>query len=257
MNFTIRLAEAGDAEALRRMNADFNGDTGVSTDDIQESLLSSPEIVVVAYAGDAPAGFCCAQVHHSFCYPAPVAEVTEMYVKEPFRRQGCARKMLHFLETHLHITYSVDELHLLTGCENAAAQAAYCRAGFQAKAEQYMTKKLTMTENASALPITARPPDVSVLFQFNGTRRTPAANGYHPMHLIREGELTTGVHHYEGCACVPPDGTAKGTITFIAPEAYPHCLHTGMTIPFQEGRRVIGQATILSILNPLLAEERS
>lgn len=38
--------------------------------------------------------------------------------------------------------------------------------------------------------------DVEVIFQFNGTRIKPAADGYRPAHLIKDNYLTTGVHHY-------------------------------------------------------------
>lgn len=37
---------------------------------------------------------------------------------------------------------TADEMHLLTGTDNLPAQAAYRRAGFQAKREQYMRKRL-------------------------------------------------------------------------------------------------------------------
>ena len=99
-------------------------------------------------------------------------------------------------------------------------------------------------------------PDVEVLFEFNGTRHHPAWDGYRPHHLVREGYLTTGVHHYKDVPCVPPDGTARGTITFLTPEAYPHCLWEGKRIPFQEGERIVGWATILKIWNPILADEK-
>ena len=38
--------------------------------------------------------------------------------------------------------HGVDEMHLLTGMTNLAAQAAYRKAGFQPHAEQYMTRAL-------------------------------------------------------------------------------------------------------------------
>lgn len=142
MTISVRMAGSQDAPALHRMNAAFNGDTGVSVEEIRRSLFTDAEIVVIAEAGCEPAGFCCAQVHHSFCYPAPVAEVTEMYVCEAFRRMGCAGAMLRFLEEHLQQTHGVDEMHLLTGMENLAAQHAYSKAGFAVKNECYLVKEV-------------------------------------------------------------------------------------------------------------------
>ena len=98
-------------------------------------------------------------------------------------------------------------------------------------------------------------PDVEVLFEFNGTRRTPAADGYRPHHLVTENYLTTGVHHYYDTQTVSLNGTAKGTITFLSPEAYPNCLWIGKKINIQEGERIVGYATILKVLNPILLGE--
>lgn len=138
----IRLACPADAEALVHLNAAFNGVDDVSAADVRRSLEASGEIVAVALEDGAPVAFCCAQVHHSFCYPAPVAEVTEMYVDTAFRRQGIAQAMLNFLEAHLRDQYGVDEIHLLTGTSNHPAQSAYRKAGFVMKDEVYMVKTL-------------------------------------------------------------------------------------------------------------------
>ncbi len=97
-----------------------------------------------------------------------------------------------------------------------------------------------------------RTPDVEAIFEFNGTRTNPAADGYRPAHLITDNYLTTGTHHYYDVNAVPPNGTAKGTITFLSPEAYPNCLWIGKRISIQEGARVVGYATITEIFNPTL-----
>lgn len=47
-------------------------------------------------------------------------------------------------------------------------------------------------------------PDVEVIFEFNGTRTNPAADGYRPAHLITDDYLTTGIHHYYQMNAVPP-----------------------------------------------------
>lgn len=97
--------------------------------------------------------------------------------------------------------------------------------------------------------------DVEVIFEFNGTRKNPANDGYRPTHLVTEHYLTTGIHHYDGVASVPPNGTTTGTITFLTPEAYPHCLWIGKRISIQEGAHIVGYATITNIYNPLLRSE--
>lgn len=97
-----------------------------------------------------------------------------------------------------------------------------------------------------------RAPDVEVTFRFNGTRRGPVADGYRPAHRIREDYLTTGVHHYFDTEMVAPDGEARGTITFITPESYPHTLWSGKTIDICEGERIVGTATVERVLNPVL-----
>ena len=45
-------------------------------------------------------------------------------------------------EEHLRATFGVDEIHLLTGTRNCAAQAAYKKAGFAIKDEVYMVKSI-------------------------------------------------------------------------------------------------------------------
>ena len=138
----IRLASPADAQALVRLNCAFNEVDDVTPEDVCRSLENSGEIVVVADASGDIAGFCCAQVHHSFCYKSPVAELTEMYVAPEYRRMGCASGILRFLEAHLHSAYGVDEIHLLTGVTNLPAQSAYHQAGFTVKNEVYMVKEV-------------------------------------------------------------------------------------------------------------------
>lgn len=100
-----------------------------------------------------------------------------------------------------------------------------------------------------------RLPDVEVIFEFNDARIHPANDGYRPAHLVVDDYLTTGIHHYYNVDSVPPNGTAKGTITFLSPEAYPHSMWIGKKISIQEGERIVGYATITRIFNPLLCPE--
>lgn len=102
-----------------------------------------------------------------------------------------------------------------------------------------------------------QPPDVEVVFEFNGRRKTPAADGYRPSHLVVNDYLTTGIHHYYNVDTVAPNGSARGTITFLSPEAYPYSLWIGKKLNIQEGERIVGYATIIKIFNPLLDKEQS
>ena len=95
-------------------------------------------------------------------------------------------------------------------------------------------------------------PDVEVIFEFIGTRTHPCLDGYRPQHLVKDDYLTSGVHHYYDTNRVLPNGTSKGTITFITPEAYPACLWVGKRINIQEGSRIIGYATVTRIFNRTL-----
>ncbi|MBQ8200855.1 MAG: GNAT family N-acetyltransferase [Clostridia bacterium] len=142
MSLMIRLACPDDAEALRRLNEAFNEISDVSAEDICRSLIASGKIVAVVDVDKCIVGFCCAQVHHSFCYPAPVAEITELYVDAAHRRMGCASGMLRYLETTLREDYGADECHLLTSCANHTAQSLYASLGYEVHHETYMSKSL-------------------------------------------------------------------------------------------------------------------
>lgn len=99
-------------------------------------------------------------------------------------------------------------------------------------------------------------PDIEVLFEFNGVRKTPAFDGYRPAHLVNDDYLTTGIHHYYNTKKIFPNSAVKGTITFIMPEAHPACLWIGKKINIQEGNRIIGYATVLRVFNSDLLVKR-
>lgn len=141
MNEVIRPACPDDAQALHALNEAFNGPTGVTPEQIRRSLAACPELVAIALVAGVPAGFCCAQMHASFCYPAPVAEITELYVAPAYRRQGLGLKLLAYTEA-LASSRGATECHLLTGVGNHAAQALYRAAGYERKDEAYLRKKL-------------------------------------------------------------------------------------------------------------------
>jgi elongation factor Tu len=94
--------------------------------------------------------------------------------------------------------------------------------------------------------------DVELLSTEEGGRRRPCRSGYRPHLRIRAGELVSGAHEYVGTAEVWPGGKATARITLITPEHYERSLSVGMRIPFSEGPRVVGYATVTQILDPRL-----
>ena len=97
-----------------------------------------------------------------------------------------------------------------------------------------------------------RPPDVKAVIRLNHVRKSPAVSGYRPAHRVKEDYLTTGAHQYIGTDALHPGDSCEGTITFITPEAYPHCLHVGQVMDIQEGSKIVGTAEIIEIYNKLL-----
>lgn len=98
-------------------------------------------------------------------------------------------------------------------------------------------------------------PDVEVFFEFNGLREKHIYDGFRPVHLLSDQIYTSGVHHYFGTESIPSNGSVRGTITFITPEAYAHCLSIGSVIPIYDLPNIIGHATVIQIFNPILASD--
>ena len=98
-----------------------------------------------------------------------------------------------------------------------------------------------------------REPDIEAIITCE--RDTPFHNGYRPVHLIKEDYLTTGVHQYYDRDIVKTGESVLGSITFITPEAYPHCLWEGKQMNIQEGNRVVGSAIVVNVFNELLKRD--
>ena len=137
---TVRSALPEDGQVLFAMNRAFNGE-GVASP--QEAALAlahpGPERVLLAFVAGEPAGFLCGLLKRSACYSRPSAEVTELYVCPGCRRQGVAR-----LETFLDACRQegVEAVTVLTGEDNAPAQALYQKMGFSPSGEVHFEQGL-------------------------------------------------------------------------------------------------------------------
>ncbi|WP_459966219.1 N-acetyltransferase family protein [Paenibacillus sp. JCM 10914] len=136
----VRLASPTDASVLIQLNHEFN-EVVMPLAAVKRSLQQAHEIVAIAYLGDEPAGFACAQLFQSFCYGQAMGEITEMYIRESARRQGLAGMLIEFLERQLQ-QRGVGTVKLLTGHDNVPAIGAYEKSGYVQDDEVMMTKRL-------------------------------------------------------------------------------------------------------------------
>lgn len=91
--------------------------------------------------------------------------------------------------------------------------------------------------------------EVTFLSTAEGGRSTPALTGYRPQ--VRYGEFSwSAIQEYIGTDAVLPGQTAKAFLTFLCPEAHLGKLYPELKFLLCEGNRVIGNGTIIEILNP-------
>jgi ribosomal protein S18 acetylase RimI-like enzyme len=125
------------------MNRIFNG-SSIDASAIVRSLCHATELVAVALNGRSRAGFVCAQIHDSFCYHAPYAEITEVFVKAEFRRTRIATRLVGFMERQL-ARRGVVHLHVLTASRNKPARTLYEKLGYRrAKPEALYEKDMPL-----------------------------------------------------------------------------------------------------------------
>ncbi len=93
----VRIATVQDAAQLEILNNEFIGEGETTLDNIRESLEDNKqEIVVVDEMNGEMTGFVCVQLKKSFCYCDYMPEITEVYVKPQYRRNGIARAMITY-----------------------------------------------------------------------------------------------------------------------------------------------------------------
>ena len=134
---TVRHALPADAEALWRLNREFNGDTGVTPEMIARALRENAgEIVLLAEDDGKAVGFACARVSASMCYPDKMGELTEMYVCPNARRRGAGEALVRAAVAAMR-SAGAEEITVLTGETNAPAQALYEKCGFRPSGERH------------------------------------------------------------------------------------------------------------------------
>jgi ribosomal protein S18 acetylase RimI-like enzyme len=136
----IRVAGRADAANLFMLNQFFNGKDSTTIDLLDKSLKTNEqELVCIAYDGNEAIGFVCGQLFKSMCYSEYYAEITELFVKEEYRRQGIARKLISYMES-IYIRQGIRNFQLFTGKENLTAQEFYKKSGYN-KTDEIMYRK--------------------------------------------------------------------------------------------------------------------
>ncbi len=133
MQKLIRKANTSDAPNLIELNKLSNNANHVAdnVETVQNSLSdNSVETVFVAEIEGEIIGFVTAQVATSFCYVRPTVELTEIYVKEQFRRKGVGSMMVEKIKQH---SRDLDALQLLlrVNRSNCEAISFYESNGFE------------------------------------------------------------------------------------------------------------------------------
>jgi ribosomal protein S18 acetylase RimI-like enzyme len=144
----IRTATMADAPAIARLMTAFNravGAMGVgwgrdTSSDVADvspaqaerrlTAMAATETVYLAEVDGLPVGIAALRVVPHLDQDVPYAELTQIYVTPEHRRNGVAAALIGHVEAQAR-SAGATSVYLLTGHDNAAAQAFYQAQGFQ------------------------------------------------------------------------------------------------------------------------------
>ena len=127
---TVRQATPDDATELARM-LDLFDHIGATPEEVAARMLAC-QSVLTTYFGEMdgqPVGFACLRLVPHLQGDEPYAELTDIYVNAPSRRQGVARALIAHVEAAARAA-GAGGLVIITGFDNAGAQAAYRASGY-------------------------------------------------------------------------------------------------------------------------------
>jgi len=127
---TVHQATPDDAAELARLLDLF--DTMRATPEQVVARMLACQSVLTTFIGvldGQPAGFACLRLIPHLQGDEPYAELTDIYVDAPFRRQGVARALIAHVEAAARVA-GAGGLVIITGFDNDAAQAAYRASGY-------------------------------------------------------------------------------------------------------------------------------
>ena len=127
---TIRQATPDDAPELARL-LDLFDHMGATPEQVAARMLACQN-VLTTFVGELdgqPVDFACLRLIPHLQGDEPYAELTDIYVDAPFRRQGVARALIAHLEAAARAA-GASEVVIITGFDNEGAQAAYRASGY-------------------------------------------------------------------------------------------------------------------------------
>jgi ribosomal protein S18 acetylase RimI-like enzyme len=127
---TVRQATPDDAPELARM-LDLFDNLGATPEQVAARMLACQN-VLTTFIGESdgqPAGFACLRLIPHLQGDEPYAELTDIYVDTPFRRQGMARALIAHVEAVARAA-GAGGLVIITSFDNEGAQAAYRASGY-------------------------------------------------------------------------------------------------------------------------------
>ncbi len=127
---TVRRATPDDATELARMLDLFDG-MGATPAQVAARMRACQD-VLTTFIGELdgrPVGFACLRQVPHLQGDEPYAELTDIYVDAPVRRQGVGRALVAQIEAAARAA-GAGELVIITGFDNEGAQAAYRASGY-------------------------------------------------------------------------------------------------------------------------------
>ena len=127
---TVRQATPEDATELARL-LDLFDNMGATPEQVA-ARMQACQNVLTTFIGVLDAqvvGFACLRLIPHLQGDEPYAELTDIYVDAPFRRQGVARALIAHVEAAARAA-DAGGLVIITGFDNAGAQATYRASGY-------------------------------------------------------------------------------------------------------------------------------
>src|SRR5262245_12757264 len=129
-SITVRQATPDDATELARM-LDLFDNMGATPEQVAARMLACQNVLTtfIGEIDDQVVGFACLRLIPHLQGDEPYAELTDIYVDAPFRRQGVARALIEQLEAAARPAGASGGV-IFTGFADEGGQSAYRASGY-------------------------------------------------------------------------------------------------------------------------------